>query len=119
MSDEVKITVTDVIDRLTSYKETGLTLITIEDALELFKRVDQPSGLSVDNLNAIVTDIVVDILNNMPYDEFIETEPELNGSYGSSFTLEINTDFNKREFTRNFLDELNDGIATRLTNKPE
>ena len=115
MSSEVKITVTDVIDRLTSYKETGLTLITIEDALELFKRIDQPSGLSVDDVN----DLITDILDNMPYDEFIETEPELNGGYGDSFTLEINTDFNKREFTSNFLDELNDGIATRLTNKSE
>lgn len=115
MSSEVKITVTDVIDRLTSYKETGLTLITIEDALELFKRVDQPSGLSVDDVN----DLITDILDNMPYDEFIETEPELSSGYGSSFTLEINTDFNKREFTSNFLDELNDGIAARLTNKSE
>ena len=115
MSNEVKITVTDVIDRLTSYKETGLTLITIEDALELFKRVDQPSGLSLDD----VTTVVNDILENMPYDEFIETAPELDGGYGSSFTLEINTDFNTREFARNFLDELNDGIAAILTNKPE
>ena len=113
MSDEVKITVTDVIDRLTSYKETGLTLITIEDALELFKRVDQPSGLSVED----VTNIVTEVLENMPYDEFIEIEPELNGGYGSNFTLEINTDFNEREFTRNFIDELNGNIAARLTNK--
>jgi len=115
MSSEVKITVTDVIDRLTSYKETGLTLITIEDALELFKRIDQPSGLSLDD----VVTVVNDILENMPYDEFIETEPELNGGYGSSFTLEINTNFSEREFTRNFLDELNDGIAAILTNKSE
>lgn len=113
MSSEVKITVTDVIDRLTSYKETGLTLITIEDALELFKRVDQPSGLSVED----VTNIVTEVLENMPYDEFIEIEPELNGGYSSSFTLEINTNFSEREFTRNFLDELNDNIAHRLTNK--
>ena len=115
MSNEVKITVTDVIDRLTSYKETGLTLITIEDALELFKRVDQSSGLSVED----VTNIVTEVLENCPYDEFIEIEPELNGGYGSSFTLEINTNFSEREFTRNFLDELNDSIAARLTNKPE
>ena len=115
MSDEVKITVTDVIDRLTSYKETGLTLITIEDALELFKRVDQPSGLSVED----VTNVVAEVLDNMPYDEFIETEPEIHGGYGSSFTLEINTNFSEREFTRNFLSELNDGIAAILTNKPE
>ena len=102
MSNEVKITVTDVIDRLTSYKETGLTLITIEDALELFKRVDQPSGLSAED----VVTVVNDILENCPYDEFIETEPGIDGGYGSSFT-------------RNFLDELNDGIAAILTNKPE
>lgn len=115
MSDEVKITVTDVIDRLTYYKETGLTLITIEDALELFKRVDQPSGLSVED----VTNIVTEVLENCDYDAFIETEPELHGGYGSSFTLEINTNFSEREFTRNFLDELNDNIAARLTNKSE
>ena len=115
MSDEVKITVTDVIDRLTSYKETGLTLITIEDALELFKRVDQPKSLSVED----VTNVVGEILENCDYEAFIETEPELNGNYGSSFTLDINTTFSEREFYRNFMSELDDNIAAILTNKPE
>lgn len=47
-----------------------------------------------------------DILDEYEWDEFVECEPELNGSYGCSYSLEINTSFDDREFRRAFTSEL-------------
>ena len=49
-----------------------------------------------------------DLLNGYSWDDFIECDPELNGSYGGSYSLEMNTSFDEREFERSFLSELED-----------
>jgi hypothetical protein len=55
-----------------------------------------------------ITDSVEDLLDNFDFEEFIVSEPELCGSYGSSFTLELNTSFDAYQFTRSFVSELTD-----------
>jgi hypothetical protein len=49
---------------------------------------------------------VADILDNLDFDEFIMSEPELQGSYGSSFSLELNTSFDTYQFERVMKSEL-------------
>ena len=49
---------------------------------------------------------VADILDNLDFDEFIMSEPELQGSYGSSFSLELNTSFDTYQFERVMKGEL-------------
>lgn len=49
-----------------------------------------------------------DLLNGYSWDDFIECEPELHGSYGGSYSLEMNTSFDERGFERSFLLELED-----------
>jgi hypothetical protein len=51
---------------------------------------------------------VKSLLNEYSFEEFISCEPELNGSYGDSYSLEMNTSFEEREFTRSFITELED-----------
>ena len=51
---------------------------------------------------------VADIIDNLDFEEFIMSEPELCGSYGNSFTLELNTSFDAYQFTRSFVSELTD-----------
>ena len=51
---------------------------------------------------------VKDLLNEYSWEDFIECEPELCGSYGGSYSLEMNTSFDEREFERSFLSELED-----------
>ena len=55
-----------------------------------------------------ITDSVEDLLQNFDYEEFISSEPDLCGSYGSSFTLELNTSFDDYQFARSFTNELAD-----------
>ena len=55
-----------------------------------------------------ITDSVEDLLQNFDFEEFITSEPDLCGSYGSSFTLELNTNFDEYQFSRSFTNELAD-----------
>ena len=55
-----------------------------------------------------ITDSVEDLLDNFDFEEFISSEPDLCGSYGDSFTLELNTSFDAYQFTRSFVNELTD-----------
>lgn len=55
-----------------------------------------------------ITDSVEDLLQNFDYEEFICSEPELCGSYGSSFTLDLNTSFDDYQFAKSFTNELTD-----------
>jgi hypothetical protein len=55
-----------------------------------------------------ITDSVEDLLQNFDFEEFITSEPDLCGSYGSSFTLELNTSFDDYQFARSFTNELTD-----------
>ena len=59
-----------------------------------------------------ITDSVEDLLDNFDFEEFIVSEPELCGSYGSSFTLELNTSFDAYQFTRSFTNELTEYFKT-------
>lgn len=62
-----------------------------------------------------ITDSVEDLLQNFDFEEFITSEPDLCGSYGSSFTLELNTNFDEYQFARSFTNEL----ADYFKNNPE
>ena len=62
-----------------------------------------------------ITDSVEDLLQNFDFEEFITSEPDLCGSYGSSFTLELNTSFDDYQFARSFTNEL----ADYFKNNPE
>jgi hypothetical protein len=55
-----------------------------------------------------ITDSVEDLLQNFDFEEFITSEPDLCGSYGSSFTLELNTSFDEYQFAKSFTSELTD-----------
>ena len=51
---------------------------------------------------------VADIIDNLDFEEYITNEPDLCGSYGSSFTLELNTSFDAYQFSRQMEHELTD-----------
>jgi hypothetical protein len=51
---------------------------------------------------------VADIIDNLDFEEYITNEPELQGSYGNSFSLEINTSFDAYQFGRQIECELTD-----------
>ena len=54
------------------------------------------SSYDVDAINRGVADVI----DNLDFEEFITSEPDLCGSYGSSFTLELNTSFDAYQFAR-------------------
>ena len=64
----------------------------------------KPTGSTYD-VNAI-NRAVFDIFDNIAFDEFIECEPELCGSYGGNFSLELNTSFDSYGFARMIETEL-------------
>lgn len=58
-----------------------------------------------------ILDTVEEALNEFDYDEFTTFDPELQGAYGSSWSLEINHSFNDREFKRGLLTVLEDYLT--------
>lgn len=53
-----------------------------------------------------VLDALEEALNDFEYDEFVSCEPELQGAYGDSYSLEMHTSFDEREFKRSLLIDL-------------
>jgi|688.fasta_scaffold903726_2 hypothetical protein len=49
-----------------------------------------------------------EVLDNYPFEDCIEVEPELNGGYSGNYSLEFNTSFDDRSFIRNFSEELSE-----------
>ena len=60
-----------------------------------------------------------DILDDYEWDEFVGCEPELQGSYGDSYALEMNTSFYDQEFRRAFTSELEDYFENLKKNENE
>ena len=52
-----------------------------------------------------------DILDEYSFDEFVSCEPELQGSYGDSYSLEMNTSFDDHEFRRCMINDLQNYFA--------
>ena len=63
---------------------------------ELPKEEPTPSQYDVEAISRGI----LDILDGFDFEEFITSEPDLCGSYGSSFTLELNTSFDDYQFSR-------------------
>lgn len=57
-----------------------------------------------------------DVFDEYDFDEFVSFEPELCGSYGSSYSLEINHSFDDSEFRRCIINDLEKYFSP---NKPE
>jgi len=55
---------------------------------------------------------VKDMLDNYDFDQYLDYDPEINGSYGGSYSLEINARFDETQFARDFLCELPDYFET-------
>jgi predicted RNA binding protein with dsRBD fold (UPF0201 family) len=58
-----------------------------------------------------ILDTLEEALNEFDYDEFTTFDPELQGAYGSSWSLEINHSFDDREFKRGLLTVLEDYLT--------
>ncbi len=81
-------------------------LIALNDGIcELPEAVTEPT---VGYDTATILKAVKDMLDNYDFDNYVDVEPELNGSYGDHYTLEINARFDETQFTRDFLCELPD-----------
>lgn len=62
-----------------------------------------------------ILNAVKDMLDNYDFDNYIEIDPELCGSYGGSYSLEFNTRFDESQFIRDFLCELPDSLESNKT----
>ena len=81
-------------------------LTTLNDCIcELPEVVVEPTiGYTKDQIIGAVKDI----LDDYDFDVYLNYEPELHGSYGGSYSLEINATFDETQFARDFLCELPD-----------
>lgn len=61
---------------------------------------------------ATILKAVKDMLDNYDFDQYLDYDPEINGSYGGSYSLEINARFDETQFARDFLCELPDYFET-------
>jgi hypothetical protein len=85
----------DVVNLLSSLRTNVLNEISINTPT---------TGYDTDTiLNAIK-----DIFDHSDFDQYLDYDPELHGSYGGSYSLEINARFDETQFVKDFLCELPD-----------
>ena len=89
----------DVVSLLSKLRTVVLTEVS-----ELKAELDSGSKYTWENIDRAVNDL----LDGYDYNEFIECDPELNGSYGGNFSLDLNTSFDDYQFRRSFIQELED-----------
>jgi hypothetical protein len=88
-------------------------LTTLNDSIsELPEVVPEPTNGFT---HQFILNAVKDMLDNYDFDNYIEIDPELCGSYGSSYSLEFNTRFDESQFIRDFLCELPDFLESNKT----
>jgi len=63
-----------------------------------------------------IIDSVRELLYEYPFSDHVACEPELNGSYGDSYSLEMNTSFEEDDFIRSFVTELEDHFTPNNQN---
>lgn len=98
MSEEkTTISLEQAVSRFNDFQKNGLNTVTIEDVLTILNQIQ--NGYSED----VISKTLEAVLSNFEYDEFVNSEPELHGSYGDSYSLEMNTSFDDREFKRCFV----------------
>jgi hypothetical protein len=82
-----------------------------EDVIIILKTVRQyinelPKAQPEQFNKQYILDTLEEVLNEFEYDEFVSCEPELQGSCGGSFSLEMNQSFDDHEFKRSLLIDL-------------
>lgn len=55
---------------------------------------------------------IKDLLDEIPFLDYVSCEPELQGSYGDSYSLEMNTTFDEDEFIRHFANDVENYFVT-------
>lgn len=93
------------------------SIYTTEDVIIILKSLRQAIDELPESTEPIFTKTnilasVKELLEDYSFEEFVSCEPELNGSYGDSYSLEMNTSFDDYEFKRSFLSELEDYFTT-------
>jgi len=53
-----------------------------------------------------IVSTIKDLLYEVPFLDYVGCEPELQGSYGDSYSLEMNTTFEEDEFIRHFVNDV-------------
>ena len=99
--------------QITNASNSMSSIFSREDVVIILRMLRQSVDELPENTASIFTKdnilaSVKEVLDNVAYDEFLECEPELQGGYGSSFSLELNTSFDEREFIRMVVSELED-----------
>ena len=92
------------------------TIFSKEDVVRLLSNLQQSitelPKHKVKPVNGYGTDTILkavkEMLESYDFDQYLDYDPELNGDYGGSYTLEINARFDESQFTRDFLCELPD-----------
>ncbi len=76
---------------------------------ELPKADEQPTiEYSPDN----IVRAIKYLLDEVPFLDYVSCEPELHGSYGDSYSLEMNATFDEDEFVRHFVTDVESYFVT-------
>ena len=99
--------------QITNVSKCASSIFSREDVIIILKTVRQyihelPEVAAPTFTKDHILNSVKEMLNDYSWDEFISCEPELHGSYGDSYSLEMNTSFEEHEFKRCFISELED-----------
>lgn len=113
MTPELELLFETSIDRVA---KNISSIYTTEDVIIILKTFRQaidelPKATSVTYNHDEIVRAFNDILDEYSFEEFVSCEPELQGSYGDSYSLEMNTSFDDREFRRCMINDLQNYFA--------
>ena len=99
--------------QITNISKNMSSIFSKEDVVIMLKSLrhsidELPKAESTNFTKEQIINSVKSLLNEYSFEEFVSCEPELNGSYGDSYSLDMNTSFDERGFIRSFITELED-----------
>jgi len=98
---------------ISKVKNSASSIFSKDDVLGLLTTLESrvtelPEVATTGYTKEQIINAVKDLLDGYSFEDFVNCEPELNGSYGDSYSLDMNTSFEERDFTRAFVTELED-----------
>lgn len=107
--------------QITNVSKCASSIFSREDVIIILKTVRQsihelPEVTTTGFTKEHIIDSVKELLYDHPFSDYLSCEPELSGSWGDNYSLEMNTSFEEDDFIRSFVTELEDHFTPNNQN---
>ncbi len=107
--------------QISKVKNSASSIFSKDDVISLLTTLESciaelPEVATTGFTKEHIIDSVKELLHDHPFSDYLSCEPELSGSWGDSYSLEMNTSFEEDDFIRSFVTELEDHFTPNNQN---